>query len=387
MLIEMALIRMSQGLPPNFVPTYPPIIEDALKENLAIPGLTSESGSSTVDQRLDSENLYTMDATSVKVSSVPHSHHHHIAAPASSTQFDPSIARMLLEQFTHLREGLAMLACEISEHDEHEEEGQCDCDTVKLEPDSPSSDDVEMYSPTSLDPHMWSRAQISLPAVGIYYSKTSGSDSSSTPKPEVTTALCNLLPNLDTCITFLNAARGTTVFRTMCLASTSAGHDWSSFVNYCARLLNSDSRSAGSTGSRKGKEPAHSSDYSPDSLPYFSLLCAALAVGASLSPSLPVKAEGSTVSHETPAFLLALSQQAGELWLRHGQRESGADASEATKAERADYFRSCLVHISFLLGNVDGQSMVRNAVSLGKVRETEKNVLLSTVSAPLLVFR
>jgi hypothetical protein len=109
-----------------------------------------------------------------------------------------------------------------------------------------------------------------------------------------------------------------------------------------------------------------SSDSSPpqnESLPYFALTAALMAVGASNSP--PVRAHktepstkfGTVIHSESPSFLFALSQQALGVWMDGGQPVPVGvkDELAAIKDTRADFLRACLVGVHFLMGtaNVD----------------------------------
>ncbi|KAJ2933930.1 hypothetical protein H1R20_g3155, partial [Candolleomyces eurysporus] len=106
-----------------------------------------------------------------------------------------------------------------------------------------------------------------------------------------------------------------------------------------------------------------SSDSSPqsESLPYFALIAALMAVGAFNSPPVRVhKTEPNTkfgtVNHsESPSFLFALSQQALGVWLDDGQPlpEDVKDERVSIMEMRADFLRACLIGLHYLMDNAN----------------------------------
>ncbi|EAU84076.1 hypothetical protein CC1G_06938 [Coprinopsis cinerea okayama7 len=549
MALEMALVRISHGLPPQYIPKHPPVVEEAKSMGLMTDSARHHGGgamnfsasSSTADYQQDEPPdppLFTMDPfpatphpqarlqTTAPPHDPSHTHHHHLAAPPSKSSFlDPSAALVLREIVCGLREEL-QLGGELS----------TDSATnlyLKSEPDASSStDDIVMHSSGSSGTmeHLGSNpltassspkpaaiaegtvsqqqkyeARLLLPPLSIYYPHAPvavpGTSASSSlpfpavpqatftpapwggytggsgdvveqdltghgtlndergspwrpgpsmsphlsmrapeslnpsthspapiPKPAITPALRELLPNTLTCERLIESAKDSMAVRPIELGLPSrmnnkhkvAGFDvfaWRSKKVYARasttagksrkgrdsvssssssrvavdRLVSAmpgeprrSSYSSGSSrrggdddmgegvgrghdrsGSRyhfpiapapRASTPARSEPSSSsrkprstaagvigDSLAFFGLMCAVMAVGASRNGQSLEDSAGSGSPNATPAFLSALSLQALEVWMDNSEN--------AELEERVEYIRACLVHITYLLGN------------------------------------
>ncbi|KAJ2915503.1 hypothetical protein MD484_g4922, partial [Candolleomyces efflorescens] len=117
---------------------------------------------------------------------------------------------------------------------------------------------------------------------------------------------------------------------------------------------------------------SHTSPPQNESLPFFALTAALMAIGALNSPSVRAPNTESankfgTVNHsESPSFLFALSQQALGVWMDSGQPvPAGGKGDEASiKDMRADYLRARLVGVHYLIctANLDSESTNRFCV-------------------------
>ncbi|KAJ2919675.1 hypothetical protein MD484_g717, partial [Candolleomyces efflorescens] len=104
-----------------------------------------------------------------------------------------------------------------------------------------------------------------------------------------------------------------------------------------------------------------------ESLPYFALTVAIMAVGALNSPPVRnVRTDTTnkfgTVDHsESPSFLYALSQQALSVWMDDGQPLPAGvkDEQASTKDMRADFLRASLIGLHYLIANRSVASSIR----------------------------
>lgn len=132
-----------------------------------------------------------------------------------------------------------------------------------------------------------------------------------------------------------------------------------------------------------------SSDSSPrsESLPYFALIAALMAVGAFNNP--PVRGHKTkpntkfgTVNHsESPSFLFALSQQALGVWMDDGQplSEDVKDERVSIVEMRADFLRACLVGVHYLMDDANVDSPNRFCMNNRKHDSPGRQAILSLV--------
>lgn len=133
-----------------------------------------------------------------------------------------------------------------------------------------------------------------------------------------------------------------------------------------------------------------SSDSPPsqhESLPYFALTAALMAVGALNSPPVRgLKTDSSnkfgTVDHSgSPSFLYALSQQALSVWMEGGQPLPAGikDEQASTKEMRADFLRACLVGLHYLMATAGAASSIRFCTRKSKHDSPGRQAILSLV--------
>ena len=218
-------------------------------------------------------------------------------------------------------------------------------------------------------------------------------------KPQVTQALLALLPSLQTCTRLLHAARDVLRIRPIPF-EPSPGQGWKQFENRCLTLLGGgankerdkerekkererekarearrarqiyfggiaglqphaaldtemdDAPAAGSSTKNTAKSNGENGDGAGDdhSLTFFAVMCAVLAIGASIpSSSAPLTTTTDAIK-ENPAFLYALSQQALGVWDTHtSTTSSGSALTAAEETEKLDYLLACIAGLSYLL--------------------------------------
>ncbi|KAF9485712.1 hypothetical protein BDN70DRAFT_823502, partial [Pholiota conissans] len=140
----------------------------------------------------------------------------------------------------------------------------------------------------------------------------------------------------------------------------------------------------GSTGGRSARARGESAagageDASGEdqSLTFFALMCAVLAMGASVSPPPPSSSNTTNISAplsprattETPAFLYALSQQALGVWDTHhttlASAAHSAAGAAAEETERMDFLLACIAGLGYLLLTGAPGRSVESSVGLG----------------------
>lgn len=215
----------------------------------------------------------------------------------------------------------------------------------------------------------------------------------------MTQALLALLPSLPACTRLLHNARDVLRIRPIPFEST-PGQGWKQFENRCLTLLGGgankerdkerekkererekarearrarqiyfggipglqphvtldtemdDVAAAGSSTKNTAKSNGENEDGTGDdhSLTFFAVMCAVLAIGASIpSSSAPLTTTTDAIK-ENPAFLYALSQQALGVWDTHtSSTSSGSALTAAEETEKLDYLLACIAGLSYLL--------------------------------------
>lgn len=192
-------------------------------------------------------------------------------------------------------------------------------------------------------------------------------------KAAVTNALRSALPGASSCSRFLKAAIEVLDVRPIDLGLSLRPNNgrpaWVAFEDRCRGVYPANSHTV----------PGSAAD---ESLSFFSLVCALLAVGAARLGSDSRQAKAADPS-EASAFLFALSQQALDVWHQSGQRDDSripGELDEAVKEERAEYVRASLVQLLYLLGSTEGPLTALKTASVGG---TKKDALLNSVSVML----
>ncbi|KAH6910712.1 hypothetical protein BKA70DRAFT_1560609 [Coprinopsis sp. MPI-PUGE-AT-0042] len=417
--LELALLRVSQGLPPNYLPTYPPVQTRAVDEGVW-PGENQFAASSSALDALHGDpdgTLASGPSTSTNTRHQGHSHHHHLAAPRvpDATRSGEEAANRAFRALQGLRllrrEGLDD---ETSTSLKHEQDSSSGTDIVMSSTGSSKLSARRRKSKAGGGAHdlmgsirrqQQHQAQLSLPSRKAFYpieatdkhsavtiSSVSASwNGAEPPKPAVTAHLCRTLPAPSVCAGLISQAKD--VFATrptelgLPLVSRGKGGGWALFENRCKKVYERRSPPpASSTSKAKGKASklsvgdlvtgvAEGGGIGPlheavrDTLPFFALMCAVMAVGASRRVETD---DGSA----TPAFLLALSQQAQEVYLESGQRDLGIshDVDEMIREERVEYIRASIVQLSCLL-----EMAVAPLSSLRSSQTADKEALLRII--------
>lgn len=204
-----------------------------------------------------------------------------------------------------------------------------------------------------------------LPSIGLYYSAPSPPPYGSpqqTPSPSATPAVLDLLPTTPTCMRILARAKAVFDRRPVPLFG-----GWGRFQRNVISMLNDRSGISYATGpgdtsypSDGANGPEHLNSDRLGSLPFFSVACAVLAVGSSVSPLELLGGENINAG-----FLYALSQQALSIW----------ETSSSQKGERdyISYLVACLIGANYLLivtpdTSQDSKEMESRIEAAGKAR-------------------
>ncbi|XP_006455554.1 hypothetical protein AGABI2DRAFT_121240 [Agaricus bisporus var. bisporus H97] len=215
-----------------------------------------------------------------------------------------------------------------------------------------------------------SNPQPLLPSISLYYSTPSPPPFGSpphTPFLSITPAILDLLPTTPTCMRIL--ARAKTIFD---LRPVPLFGGWGRFQRNVISMLNDRPGVNYATGPGDSSYPGNGANKSEHlssdsgekqrsgSLPFFSIACAVLAVGASVSA--PELLGGENIN---AGFLYALSQQALSIW----------ETSSSQKCERDYilYLVACLVGANYLLivtsdTSEDSKEMEGRNEAVGKAR-------------------
>lgn len=267
----------------------------------------------------------------------------------------------------------------------------------------PPGTSVSSSAPFSHHPSNASPSSTSPSTSPTSISANNGNDPSSNlqtqyTKPQVTQALIALLPSLLTCNVFLRNARD--IFRLRPIPfECGPEQGWKHFENRCLTLLgggtnkekakerekkererekarearrarqiyfggipglqphvvqDTDMDDAGGGSSKNAtKANADPADENEDiSLTFFAIMCAVLAIGASIPPAAgsPISSSTADAIKSSPAFLFALSQQALGVWDTHASSVTfGIPSAAAEESEKLDYLLACIAGLCYLL--------------------------------------
>jgi len=222
------------------------------------------------------------------------------------------------------------------------------------------------------------QARTTLPLISVYFSSTPSRLVSHAPPqngvPQVSPGLLSCLPPLATCQRLLQSAGDIFRFRPLPFdPSYGSDHGWKGLERKCLQFLSNAGKNKEEKRSRavtkKARDiyfagpsqplsnesglldvdgsyiPQNEEDGGHQSLTFFAMTCAALAIGAVSSPS----ENDGALKPSSGAFFYALSQQALGIWDTHVSSSSSKPSTTKGDAEQMEYLFACLLSIVYLL--------------------------------------